>query len=390
MVVIWIKYIFVMTKRNAQELLERYRTGDCTEEEKILLRNWFHQMNEDETTELTDEALLSGQKKMWAFISKKTTPSVRLWQKIAAAATIILVTLSMAVYFYNEYRSTFLKQTLASNQILPGGNKAVLTLDNGKKIMLDDAANGDILLQSGIKISKTTDGQVVYTILKDNPAQPSGRFNTIETPRGGQYQINLSDGTKVWLNSASSLKYQTVFSGDERKVELSGEGYFEVAHQANKPFIVKTNQQQIAVLGTHFNVNAYDDEHAIKTTLLEGRVSVERILASEIVKKDPVYLKPGQQSVLTEQAINIHEVDTRAVIDWKDGRFIFKEEDIKSVMRKLARWYDIEVIYQGDLTDINFGGKISRSKTLKEALKVMTITGDVHFKVEGRRVTVMP
>lgn len=380
-----------MTKRNAQELLDRYRTGDCTEEEKILLRNWFHQINEDEPSELTDKALLSGQEKMWNFISDKTKPAVRLWPRITAAA-MILLTLSVAGYFYKEYRSARGKQNIAANQILPGGNKAVLTLDNGKKITLDDAKNGELLLQAGIKISKTANGQLVYTILKEEikSAAPSAMFNTIETPRGGQYQVNLSDGTIVWLNSASSLKYQTVFTGNERKVELSGEGYFEVAHQSDKPFIVKTNHQQIAVLGTHFNVNAYNDEPVVKTTLLEGRVSVERVFSDHNIKNKLIYLKPGQQSALSEQAIEIQEVDTKAAVDWKDGRFIFKEEDIKSIMRKLARWYDIEVIYQGNLDGLNFGGKVSRSKTLKDALKILTLTGDIHFKVEGRRVTVMP
>ncbi|NQX39405.1 FecR protein [Pedobacter steynii] len=381
-----------MTKRNAQELLERYRAGNCSEEEKTVLRNWFHHMNEDEATELTDEVLLSGQEKMWDFISEKTKQPVRLWPRIAVAA-MILTTLSVAVYFYNEYRSTQSEQTFAANQILPGGNKAVLTLGDGRKITLDDAANGELLLQSGIKISKTADGQLVYTILKEetevSPGQ-SASFNTIETPRGGQYQVNLSDGTTVWLNSASSLKYQTVFSGNERKVELRGEGYFEVAHQSGKPFIVKTNHQQIAVLGTHFNVNAYEDEQAVKTTLLEGSVRVERSVVSAGKKTGFIYLKPGQQSVLTERAIDIQEVDTKSVIDWKDGRFIFKEEDIKSVMRKLARWYDFEVVYQGNLEGLHFGGKVSRSKSLKDALKVLTLTGDVHFKVEGRRITVMP
>ncbi|WP_240916558.1 FecR family protein [Pedobacter sp. HDW13] len=196
----------------------------------------------------------------------------------------------------------------------------------------------------------------------------------------------LDDGTTVWLNAASSLRYPLHFNGNERRVELTGEGYFEVAHLKTKPFIVVTGKQEVEVLGTHFNINAYPDEEDVKTTLLEGSVKVKSLQD----KSQSKYLKPGEQSVLNNNNWLVKQVDAATQVDWKNGRFIFKDEELKSVMRKLARWYDIEVDYTQPVENLNFSGKISRSKTLKDVLRILTRTNDVTFKVKERRVTVMP
>ncbi|HWW40092.1 FecR family protein, partial [Pedobacter sp.] len=260
--------------------------------------------------------------------------------------------------------------------------KAVLTLSDGKNIILDEAADGHIADQSGVTITKTKQGEIIYAV---NNHLTSKAVNQISTPKGGQYQIQLPDGTKVWLNSASSLRYPASFSGPERKVELSGEAYFEVTKNKNMPFKVLTRKQEITVLGTHFNVNGYEDEETIKTTLLEGSVKV-KIMGSE----NSALLKPGEQSVYEKNGLNVVNADLDEVIAWKNGYFLFQDEDIHAVMRKVARWYDIEVVYQGNLSRKHIGGSVSKSKDLSDVLMILKATDEVNFKIEGRRVTVMP
>ncbi|WP_448634930.1 FecR family protein [Pedobacter panaciterrae] len=241
-------------------------------------------------------------------------------------------------------------------------------------------------------INKTADGQLVYTVSDSDPQGKNGAqlFNTIETPNGGKYQVNLPDGTRVWLNAASLLRYPTKFSGSKRVVELTGEGYFEVAKLPGKiPFIVKSEGQEVEVLGTHFNINSYEDEGPIKTTLLEGSVRVIRSKSSWNAPDNNVLLRPGEQSELGEQKINVKEVNTESILAWKDGDFVFDGDDLKSIMRKVARWYDVEVIYKGEFDDVKFGGLISRSKNISSVLGIMESTGKIHFVIEGNRITVL-
>jgi transmembrane sensor len=215
-------------------------------------------------------------------------------------------------------------------------------------------------------------------------------YNKIETPIGGKYQINLPDGTKVWLNAASSLRYPVVFTGAERRVELTGEGYFEVSKDKNKRFIVSTEGQELSVFGTHFNINAYTDEPAIKTTLLEGSVKVSQ--TNRPTPGQPAlsrFLNPGQQSILNAKTFEVKKVDTESAVDWKNGRFIFNNEDIQSAMRKLSRWYNIKVSYEGDFKDINFGGSFSRSNHLADIIKILEATNEFKFEVEGREVKIV-
>ena len=308
------------------------------------------------------------------------------------AAAAIFIVFSVGIYFFiHKAQQTQLISETNKNKILPGGNKATLTLANGSKIDLNDAKAGGVATQAQMRITKTAAGQLVYTIANTNTTSPKATdklsYNTIETPVGGQYQVILSDGTRVWLNAASSLKYPTQFAANERKVELTGEGYFEVAKSRSKLFKVITDKQEIEVLGTHFNVNAYTDENAITTTLLEGSVKIAAHLKNQPAQQSAI-LKPGQQSILGNTGLAVQNVNVDDVVAWKNGYFSFNE-DFESIMRKLSRWYNIEVVYKIDKDpDLMFGGKISRSKSINSVLNIIETTGNVHFKIEGRRITV--
>ncbi len=316
---------------------------------------------------------------------------------VPAAAAILLLSLSSSLFFY--FHVSKATKNYYVNDLGPGTAKAVLTLDNGVKINLDDAANGKLASESGINITKTKNGQLVYEVkdpdrgTKPGPGK-SPAYNTITTPRGGQYQVNLPDGSSIWLNAASSLKFPATFAGlEERRVELSGEAYFEIAKVfKNKdlglktretervPFIVVTGKQQVEVLGTHFNINGYHDEPVIKTTLLEGSVRLN----------GNTLLKPGEQAVNSGSSIEVNAADTELAIAWKNGKFKFVNENIRDLMRKLARWYDADVVYEGQMTNKDFSGSVSRFDHISKILDVLESTNTVHFKVEGRRITVMP
>jgi transmembrane sensor len=255
------------------------------------------------------------------------------------------------------------------------------------QVILDDAKNGNISQNAGIKVNKTGNGVLVYHFNKNisgkNTAAPS-EINTITTPRGGQYQIELEDGTIIWLNAASSIKFPQVFTDKNRQVELSGEAYFEVAKNKVKPFIVKANGTQIRVFGTHFNVNAYTDNSSIATTLLEGSVSMTYAGAT-------VMLKPGQQGVTSKTGLPIKAgfVDTEEVTAWKNGLFIFHDQTIANIMKQVSRWYDVDVEYKDGAQNKEFGGTISKYKNITELLNNIQLTQTIHYKLDGRRVIIM-
>lgn len=365
----------------AKELLEKYRNGQCSEEELIQLHNWFHQLNLDQRVELTEERLNAIEQNNWSIISQEAKPkSVKLWFGIAAAAILVLGI--GTAYFNYHYPDSSKEITVSVEDILPGGNKAFLTLGNGKRISLTDAQNGKIANQAGISISKTADGKLVYSV-KDEVTTGNELLNTIETPIGGQYQIILPDGTLVALNTSSSITFPTSFTNkNERKVTLSGEAYFEVKGNKDKPFKVVTTLQEVVVLGTHFNINAYEDEDLTLTTLLEGSVKV--VKGNKSVRQ----LAPGEQSALNEKQFSIKEVDVESVVSWQNGYFTFENESVESVMRKIARWYNVEIVYKGNFSSIKLLGSISRDKKLSEVLRVIQLSRKVKFKVEGRRVIV--
>ncbi|NRF41151.1 FecR family protein [Pedobacter foliorum] len=298
------------------------------------------------------------------------------WSKIAAAA-VILVTLSVGVFYYSKQD---VKSDELAHDIAPGGNKAILTLANGKKIVLTDAKNGMLAADPGVSVTKLADGKIIYALESGNVANAA--FNNIETPRGGQYQVILPDGSKVSLNAASSLTYPASFATlKERRVELKGEAYFEVAKDKKHPFIVKTENQEIKVLGTHFNINSYTDEPMIKTTLIEGSVLVKASGMEQI-------LKPGYQAVNGIGGLRIVEANVDEVLAWKNGYFMFDSEGIESVMRKISRWYNVDVVFKGNVSKDKFGGTVSRFENVSQVLRKLEYTDKVHFIIEERRIIV--
>ncbi|HEX8020214.1 FecR family protein, partial [Mucilaginibacter sp.] len=272
--------------------------------------------------------------------------------------------------------------------ILPGSNKAYLTLANGSKIVLDDAKNGQLAASAGVKVSKAANGVVVYKFDMKPGGQGSAavpEINTITTPRGGQYQVILEDGTKVQLNAASSIKFPELFNGANREIELDGEAYFEVAKDKAHPFIVKANGTQVQVFGTHFNINAYNDNPDITTTLLEGSVKMSKGTAA-------VMLLPGQQGTVNQNgsSIKVSQADVEANMAWINGFFIFHDQSIINIMKQVSRWYDVDIQYQdAEVQENEFGGTISKYKDIKELLDNIKLTGSIHYKIEGRRVIIM-
>ncbi|MGX5687614.1 FecR family protein [Arcticibacter tournemirensis] len=303
-----------------------------------------------------------------------------------AASFLLICAIGIVIYQSRRTSGTLKPHRTGKTEIGPGGNKAYLTLSNGKKISLTDAGNGAIAKQAGIVITKASDGRLIYSVNSTEPALKEIAYNTIETPRGGQYEVRLPDGTTAWLNAASSLKYPLNFEdASERRVELKGEGYFEVAKDKGHPFIVKTAYQEVKVLGTHFNIKAYNDEPTTSTTLLEGSVMV-----SETGSGRRKLLRPGQQSDILNNngEIYVSNVNPSEVIAWKSGYFIFDNQDIASIMKVISRWYDVDAVYNGYNKEERFGGTFSRSANLSEILKNLESLGKIDLKIKGRRVIV--
>jgi transmembrane sensor len=362
-----------MDNQKIKELLQKYETGNCTGEEVALLETWYLNWEPDDQIILPDSFVEHSVNKVWTRLQKvsKPTPIIKMWPRIAAAA-ILLFAVSIGSYVYLTKNKPL--QVSYSNDITPGSDRAILTLANGRKISLTDAKVGSLAQQSGIHNSD-----------KSFTNDTSTSYNKIEIPYGGQYQVNLPDGTKVWLNAGSSLRYPTRFSVKERKVELTGEGYFEVAKNKALPFRVLTDKQVVEVLGTHFNVKAYIDEPTVKTTLLEGSVKVTHN-KSGVTR----LLMPGQQSVLANEDLKISEADTEEAVAWKNGLFLFNDQNLDEIMLQVSRWYGVTVVFSdSSLKKQFFAGSISRFKNISQLLEVLESTGSVHFKIDGRRITAM-
>lgn len=302
------------------------------------------------------------------------------WKKMMAAAAVLIVLSIPAYLFVINYHKKAAVYSNYHGEIAAGSNKAILTLADGTKMILTDAKNGELVKQHGVKISKAADGKLVYELVNSTISNTGAHYNTIATPAGGQYQVVLPDGTKVWLNALSSLTYPTSFvSLTSRKVLLTGEAYFEVAKvgPANHrlPFIVSSKGQQVEVLGTHFNINCYPEELLGTTTLLEGSVAVS---------KDGVFkeiLKPGQQALVNTD-IKVKNIDTSAVIAWKNGLFKFENADIATVMHQFSRWYDVDVEYKGTMPENRFNGELYRSMNADNALHILKLA-KINFKIVG-------
>ncbi|MFC0515306.1 FecR family protein [Mucilaginibacter angelicae] len=374
------------------QILTKYRLGETTPEEIKFLEAYYNlfELNDGLITDENEadylylkDAIKAAVDERIAQYEKKpvTMPSRSGWIRYAVAASILLF-ISVGAYFFirsNHKTDNFTANTYKN--IKPGGNKATLTLANGSTISLDDATKGQIAKQAGVKITKTADGQIVYQA--DAAGQGQAVQNTVTTPKGGQYKIILPDGTNVWLNAASSITYPTVFKGTERVVTLNGEGYFEVTKNKAMPFRVKSALQTIEVLGTHFNINAYADEALVKTTLLEGSVKVMSATNSIIIV-------PGEQAVINRTgngAIGKQQANPDKEVAWKNGVFSFADEDIREVMRQVSRWYDIDVVYEGDIPRDKFFGEISRSSNLADVFRILELN-NMKFTVEGKTVKV--
>jgi len=312
-----------------------------------------------------------------------------LYQYIGIAASLIIISV-IGIYFYypSEKQQKQNINIAAHSDLSPGSDKAILTLSNGKKINLSDAAQLNIKDEDGMIIKKTDDGKLVYQTSDVKSLKTEAIYNTIETPRGGQYQLILPDDTKVWLNSGSSLRYPLAFNGKQRIVDLKGEAYFEVTKNKTKSFKVVTLNQDVTVLGTHFNINAYDNEPLTKTTLLEGSVRVGNTSSSA-----NIMLKPGQAAMLSNNkpiSFTLSNVDTDEAVAWQNGYFMFNDEPLESILRKVSRWYDVDIEYT--TTAFNretFSGTISKYSNASQVLRKIELTGSVHFSINGRRIKVM-
>jgi transmembrane sensor len=317
--------------------------------------------------------------------SHKPGKTLILWGKILAAAVMLLFVGFCAHRYLRPKKPVQTQAVLVkrpTHDALPGGNKAILTLANGKTIILDNAQNGMLAKQGATVVKKTADGQLIYNAAAIADNNPTPSINTIVTPRGGQYQIILPDGTKVWLNAASSLRFPTFFTGKTREVDITGEAYFEVAKNPSMPFKVKTNRAEIEVLGTHFNVMAYDDEATMKTTLLEGAVNIKNGSFS-------ARLKPGQQAQINTsgQSKVVDDVDVDDETAWKNGIFQFRDAGVDMILRQASRWYDVDVVYKGKVPHREFNGRLSRNVKASELLNMLQYTG-VQLKIEGKNIIV--
>jgi ferric-dicitrate binding protein FerR (iron transport regulator) len=381
-----------MTGPEARELLKKYNQGNCTPEEKALVERWYLSESSKQSGFEDQDDFAAEKIQMWYEISemsgiqkRKKSSKIILWASSIAALALIIF--SIGSNFHKQDQSEIVVNE-APPKVYdkdPGGNKAVLTLADGSKIVLDDANNGTIAKQGQISISKAPDGSIIYDIPAVLADLKMGTtfYNTIETPKGGKYQIILPDGSKVWLNSVSSLRFPAVFNGKERNVELTGEAFFEVVRNNEKPFIVKTSAMSVMVTGTQFNVMAYSDENYTATTLVEGSVNVSN-------KTSNMVLRPGEQVVSNEGAkLSKNMVDVEQNIAWKNGLFQFSNSDMRTVMNQISRWYDVTIEYQGMVPEKHFGGYISRDSKLSQVLKILELSG-VKFKIEEKKIIVLP
>ncbi|RQO75641.1 anti-sigma factor [Pedobacter sp. KBW06] len=365
----------------SSELITHYLQGTCSAEEKVMVDLWYESLPEKEldlSVEEIEEDLNKVYRKLFRVYKKRF---FSIGYREAAAALLIFGWISF--YFIPSNHNKVLDVNVSSAEdVAPGKNEATLVLMDGRKILLSKALNGPVAEQPGVIISKSSDGKLIYH-MQSSPRFTRVGVNTLYTARGEQYQMTLPDGTKVWLNAASSLKFSPTFLiSNQRKVELSGEAYFEVTKNKKQPFIVKTKSQQITVLGTRFNISDYENESGVITTLIEGSIIIDS-------KYNTRQLEPGQQAALSDEILVVSQVDTETALGWKNGLFIFQDEPLQSIMRKLERWYDLQVEYDGVNLNEKFGGSISRYDHVSKVLKKLELAGGIHFKIEGRRVTAM-
>jgi ferric-dicitrate binding protein FerR (iron transport regulator) len=384
----------IVKVEDIRKLIKKYNRGEASEAEALQVVQWYERI-EGAAPELAGEEGRLFKDQIYEYLERYRSgerPGVKgisfLWSYVAAAAMVLLVTgVGLWLFSGNREVAVINNNNIAyTHDIDPGKNKATLTLADGRTIRLSDAKTRVVIGASGLRYKDGTKvvvegGQNGRGTQMDESLM---QILTAATPRGGQYQVTLPDGTQVWLNAASSLKFPSTFSKSlTRTVELVGEAYFEVYKDKSHPFIVKTAAQELEVFGTHFNVNSYADEPATKTSLLEGSVGIRSSGGGPVM-----LLKPGQQAVRAEKDVKLIEGRAADAVDWKNGEFIFNDEPLESIMRKVARWYDVEIIYHGADRTETFGGSISRFEKVSKVLENLQLTGGIQFRIEGRKVIV--
>ncbi len=366
---------------NANELLEKYRKGTCTPEERRLVEHYLNKKVQDSSLFPDERRMQASADRLDAAFRQHTESrrSLHIGRWLPYAAAILLITFLGIWGFFGDQLLNHKTAIVDTHDIAPGGNKATLTLADGQTIVLDETRTGIIVRNEDITYS---DGTTQVAILDRVEVSSTPETLTLITPKGGTYQITLPDGSQVWLNANSALKYPSHFTGNERLVEISGEAYFSVARNKDKPFKVISRGQQIEVLGTGFNVSAYPDDAEVKTTLVEGTVQIVN-LTSKIVNK----LLPGEQSITQEATTAVRQVDPNQYIAWKDGRFYFDHTPFDEMIRQVARWYDIEVVYSKGIPKETFTGEMARDLTLQATLDLLDIS-DAVISLEGRTLIV--
>lgn len=386
-------------------LMLKYNQGEITEEEQTILDNWINASaenkqlfatltnNDDLQAKLNQLHEIEGTKEEarrrvmevlfpGAVVApiKRNTPS--LWKTVAAAVAITAVagTGAWLLIKKQSHQQVAVVQPVKNKlpDVAPGGYRAQLVLDDGSAIDLDSAAAGKLAQQGNMQVMNR-DGQLLYQ--QDATAEKRSLYNTLKTGRGQMYPVKLSDGSAVWLNSSSSIRFPVAFNEQERRVEITGEAYFEVAHNDKKPFLVSVNGVEVQVVGTIFNINSYNDEGTMKTTLLRGAVKVKK-------GNEQVMIKPGEQAEVTDKTIRVHAgVNVNKEVAWKNGLFYFRNDNLKTIMRQIARWYDIDVVYEGNISDDEISGKIYRNANLSEVLKLLNVL-DVNYTIEGKKLII--
>ncbi|NGF56594.1 DUF4974 domain-containing protein [Parapedobacter sp. SGR-10] len=379
-----------MRRKDAKYILQKYLDGQCTPSEAKLVESWLdHEassgIGKAENTEKMLRSRDNIREQLIQTIRAKQPNTRQMWTRLSIAACFLAFVVFGAVLLRNEKEEGeyLVVNKVVEEVVTPGSQSAILTLSDGSTIRLDDIGEGVLEHNDGVKISQSADGQLAYEVDNSQSVQKT-RINKISIPFGGFYKVILQDGTKVSLNSGSTLVYPTQFTGDTRSVELQGEAYFEVASNKKRPFIVKARDTDIRVTGTSFNLEAYTEEKAIVTTLLEGEVYVSKEQAT-------VRLQPGEQStsVFGTSRITKKAVDAKSSIAWTTGYFIFEDQEIESILREVARWYDVDIYVQRKSADKKLGGIFSRQKSVEELLHYLKKLNVLEFEKEGRRVTVM-
>ena len=370
-----------LTEQQIRAMLERYSLGKATPEELALLESWYLTYQEEGGASPDMITRLAAVDRVWERLEDEYRPVKRLfgWRRnLVAAAAVIALVIGIGTYFlYQPTRPAAISVSqLAGSKkdIAPATNKATLSIAGSGMMVLDSSRTGIAVNSGDLRYDDNTkiQGQTAVAFNEDV------RMLTLQTPKGGTYRLILPDSSVVWLNAASRLVFPSSFSGQQRReVELQGEGYFEVAKNKAQPFIVKSRGQNVEVLGTHFNINGYADEVITKTTLLEGSIRIANVV-----------LKPGEQAQTSDAGIKISRVDTDEAIGWKNNYIVFQDENIQSIMRKISRWYDMEVVYEGELPTDDFGGRVSSRNYVSQVLRKLELTNKVHFKIVGRKIVV--